>query len=129
MNHDRIIEILRSEALDDRETGWLSDMTTYRLEYDEDNWAISVDDGSIDLSHLASIVLEILEGAVVKRFKVVQDARGYWGVLDTADGITFAAWENHEDYRIWPEVLDWAIKLNAGTTDIDDFWWGTYRDR
>lgn len=64
MNHDRVIEILRSEALDDRDTGWLSDMGLFNLSYDDDNWAIIVGQhsGSIDLSHLASIVLEILEG-------------------------------------------------------------------
>lgn len=61
-SHEDVIEILRAEALDDREVGWLSDMGTYRLEYNEDNWAIEVGNGSIDLSHLASIVQGILEG-------------------------------------------------------------------
>ena len=62
-SHEDVIEILRAEALDDREVGWLSDMGTYRLEYNEDNWAIEVGGlGSIDLSHLASIILEIAQG-------------------------------------------------------------------
>lgn len=62
MDHERIIEILRSEALDDRETGWLSDMGAYRLEYDEGNWSINTGNGSIDLSHIASIFIGIMEG-------------------------------------------------------------------
>lgn len=61
--HDEVIEILRSEALDDQEVGWLSNMGMHRLEYNEDNWDIEVDGfGSIDLSHLASIILEIAQG-------------------------------------------------------------------
>lgn len=60
-SHEEIIEILREEALANPETGWLSDMH-YPLYYDEGNWAIDVGDGSIDLSHLASIFIGILEG-------------------------------------------------------------------
>lgn len=61
-SYDEIIEILREEALADPETGWLSDMSHYPLEYDEDTLSIGVGNGSIDLSHLASIILEILGG-------------------------------------------------------------------
>lgn len=62
LSHEQIIEILRAEALDDRDTGWLSDMNAYPLEYEDGDWAISTGNGSIDLSHLASIFQGILEG-------------------------------------------------------------------
>lgn len=61
-SYEEIIEILREEALTDPETGWLSDMGHYQLRYVEYARAIEVGNGSIDLSHLASIILEILEG-------------------------------------------------------------------
>lgn len=61
-SYDEIVEILRKEALTDPETGWLSDMGHYRLGYVKYNQTIEVGNGSIDLSHLASIILEILEG-------------------------------------------------------------------
>lgn len=57
--HAQIVDILMTEALDQPEVGWLSDIP-YRLEDQGD--AIGVFNGSIDVSHLASIVLEILEG-------------------------------------------------------------------
>lgn len=58
---DEIIEILREEALAVPEVGWLSDIN-HPLYDDKYNWAIGVGTGSIDLSHLASIIQEILEG-------------------------------------------------------------------
>lgn len=60
--HDEIVALLVSEALDERDTGWLSDMGGYRLEYDDANAAIRVGNGSIDVGHLASIIQEIQEG-------------------------------------------------------------------
>lgn len=66
----------------------------------------------------------------MKRFKVVQDALGNWGVLDTADGKTFAEWERDPDLgSLWSDALRSGIELNSGDVDIDDFWWSTYRDR
>lgn len=65
----------------------------------------------------------------MKRFKVVQDQHRNWGILDTSDGVSFARWDSYDgDYRFWPEVVDWAMKLNAGTAEIDDFYWDTYDD-
>ncbi len=61
-SYDEIVEILRNEALSIPEVGWLSDMTQYPLEYNEELHSIEVGNGSIDLSHLASIIHEILEG-------------------------------------------------------------------
>lgn len=55
-----------------------------------------------------------------KRFKVVQDANGYWGVLDTrakkADE-AFAPWSDWEKggeswFSHWPDVFLWGETLN-----------------
>ncbi len=57
--HEDIIEELSSEALGDRQTGWLSDMGQFELHdtpYDRAIEVMGAGNGSIDLSHLASIV-------------------------------------------------------------------------
>jgi len=61
--YEDIVEELRAQALDERDTGWLSDMCGFDLEYDERDSIIDVDrgHGSIDLGHLAGIVLSLLE--------------------------------------------------------------------
>lgn len=57
MTFDAIVETLRAEALDDRDTGWLSDLSRYDLRYDAKSRVISLSNlGSIDLGHLAEIV-------------------------------------------------------------------------
>ena len=59
----QIREILVSEALERRPIGWLSDMAAFDLEYDEDRQELTVDgNGSIDIGHLAAIILDIREG-------------------------------------------------------------------
>lgn len=63
ITQDQIREILVSEALEHRAIGWLSDMAAFDLEYDEDRQELTVDGiGSIDIGHLASIVLDIRDG-------------------------------------------------------------------
>ena len=63
MTHDEIVKTLRVEALDDRDTGWLSDMGEFGLEWDESSAAIVINGrGSIDVGHLAGIISEIVEG-------------------------------------------------------------------
>lgn len=64
----------------------------------------------------------------MKRFKVVQDKYGNWGVLDTVDG-EFAAWESYDGDSFWYEALVCATDLNAGTAEIEGLFWSTYRDR
>ena len=54
--YDRILNILRKEALDDPETGWISDIARRRPQYDEAGQTITFDGGSIDLGHLAAII-------------------------------------------------------------------------
>ena len=66
ITHEEIMTRLRDEALDDRETGWLSDMGAYSLEAPErspDVIEVDYGNGSIDLSHLASIVESLIEEA------------------------------------------------------------------
>lgn len=67
----------------------------------------------------------------MKRFKVVQDKYGNWGVLDTVDG-EFAAWERQPEPNwgsFWPDALRFGIALNCGTAEIEELFWSTYRDR
>jgi len=60
--YEDIVEELRSQALDERDTGWLSDMGDFDLDFDHRNVVIEVNGhGSIDLGHLAGIVLSLLE--------------------------------------------------------------------
>lgn len=56
ITHEEIVTNLRDEALDEPETGWLSDMGAYNPDQSRDGQSIEVGNGSIDLSHLASIV-------------------------------------------------------------------------
>lgn len=64
MSIEEIIKVLRVEALEDPETGWLSDLGSFELEYDSSGQAIElVGWGSIDLGHLAGIVHELIERA------------------------------------------------------------------
>lgn len=63
ITEEQIREILVSEALDHRAIGWLSDMAAFDLEYDEISQEIIVDGiGSIDIGHLAAIILDIRDG-------------------------------------------------------------------
>lgn len=63
VTYEEILTVLRDEALDEPELGWLSDMGNWHLEYDEGSASINVGgNGSIDLCHLASIVLELVSG-------------------------------------------------------------------
>ena len=63
ITHEEVLTVLRDEALDNPELGWLSDMGNWNLEYDESSGSIRVGgNGSIDLSHLASIVIELISG-------------------------------------------------------------------
>lgn len=64
-SHSDIVRILVREALDDVETGWLSDMGQFDLAWDSSNQAIEVlggGEGSIDVSHLVSIVQALITG-------------------------------------------------------------------
>lgn len=62
MNHQEVAKKLADEALTDRETGWLSDLSHFDLGYNEGSHAITVGGwGSIDLGHLAEIVVYLIE--------------------------------------------------------------------
>lgn len=58
MTHEEIVELLVREALEVPEEGWLSDLSSHDLRYDELNQSIVVDnDGSIDVGHIAGLIL------------------------------------------------------------------------
>lgn len=70
-----------------------------------------------------------------KRFKVVQDATGDWGILDTL-ALQFKSEAIHEfapygftdgTAHKWMKVIhEHAIDLNKGTMDRDEFSWDKY---
>lgn len=62
--HEMVVDRLVSEALDDQPTGWMSDAYEGDLEYDErDQRILFLGEGSIDISHLASIVQSLMQAA------------------------------------------------------------------
>ena len=69
MERSEIIKELCVTALDDPETGWLSDLASKGLEWDEFNEVIMMRDmgGSIDIGHLAEIVEILIEKALEAR--------------------------------------------------------------
>ncbi|AXC36332.1 hypothetical protein SEA_FORK_106 [Microbacterium phage Fork] len=73
--------------------------------------------------------------AVDKRFKVVRDADGDWGILDTVaaefDGVpAFASWGAYKGVTYWvDEIVDWAANLNTRDALRDDFSWSEYVPR
>ena len=65
-----------------------------------------------------------------KRFKVVQDARGRWGIHNTTDPWqegAFASWG--KGYPEHSEIVHWAIALNEGTAHVRDFHWIWYHPK
>lgn len=63
MDAKDVIKTLVDEALEDPETGWLSDLGGFDLEYDERNASIVLEGwGSIDIGHLAGIVESMISG-------------------------------------------------------------------
>ena len=60
MKHKDIERLLIAEALTDPDTGWLSDLAQFDLEYDAANRSITLGGwGSVDISHLTEIVADI----------------------------------------------------------------------
>lgn len=66
-----------------------------------------------------------------KRYKVVQDARGYWGIWDR-ENEDFASWGD----PLWTgaecidDMVHWAAKLNSWDASHDEFGWtGEYLPR
>lgn len=71
-----------------------------------------------------------------KRFKVVQDAWGVWGILDTTalefDGVEpFAGWEGVTNvHKVWIfGIFEYAAQLNKGEESRDTFDWTEYAPR
>lgn len=69
----------------------------------------------------------------MKRYKVVQDARGYWGIVDTF-GMDFASWGSTEDTGAWAldEIVYYAGNLNTfdDVREREEFSWdGEYLPR
>lgn len=70
-----------------------------------------------------------------KRYKVVQDASGIWGVLDTlraSDGrlnLAFAGWDGCAGYRWIDEIVRWAIMLNRADSERYNLHWSLYMPR
>lgn len=70
----------------------------------------------------------------MKRYYVLQDARGYWGIRDTGKcplSEVFASWGNHaySGAELLDEIVTWARKLNQGISEKDKFAWGFYEPR
>lgn len=70
-----------------------------------------------------------------KRYKVVQDANGIWGVVDmlrVLDGrlnLAFAGWDGCAGYRWIDEIAHWAIRLNRKGSDRSALHWSRYTPR
>lgn len=61
MDYEEILKTLVTTALEDPETGWLSDLSCYGLEYDDSEMVILCGhEGSVDVGHLAEIVFYII---------------------------------------------------------------------
>lgn len=74
----------------------------------------------------------------MKRFKVVQDASGDWGILDTLTlGFQPGTIDGFAGYGFpygtvgkWIHLIrEHAISLNAGKMDRDEFSWSAYEPR
>jgi hypothetical protein len=64
MSIDEITRLLVDEALGERETGWLSDLGGFDLEFAPSERAITLEGwGSIDIGQLAGIILDLIESA------------------------------------------------------------------
>ena len=57
------LEILKREALDDPETGWLSDLSSRGLSWSDFDEVISLDDygGSVDVGHVVGLIQHVLK--------------------------------------------------------------------
>lgn len=62
----------------------------------------------------------------MKRYKVVQDARGHWGIWDT-EADDFASWGSDfgKESGAWPldDIVYYAVLLNTGKGDRETFDW------
>lgn len=67
-----------------------------------------------------------------KRYKVVQDARGHWGIWDTEEG-DFASWgeDPYTGAEFWEEIILYSQGLNFDNwRDREEFEWdGEYFPR
>lgn len=67
----------------------------------------------------------------MKRYKVVQDARGYWGIWDT-EAEDFASWGSGMSTGAWilDDIVYYAGDLNREDAERDMFEWdGVYLPR
>ncbi len=67
----------------------------------------------------------------MKRYKVVQDARGYWGIWDR-ENEDFASWGDGSwaGAECLDEIIHYAGELNAGVSVRGEFSWdGKYLPR
>lgn len=73
-----------------------------------------------------------------KRFKVVRDAHGIWGILDTSEehrnlfgrgGFAPFAFSDFTSHRWLDLVVDHAIKLNKGEIFPPELHWVEYEPR
>lgn len=62
----------------------------------------------------------------MKRYKVVQDARGHWGIWDT-EADDFASWGSNlsNDSGAWAldDIVYYATLLNSEEDDRESFGW------
>lgn len=68
----------------------------------------------------------------MKRYKVVQDARGHWGIWDT-EADDFASWGENASVnlaRVLEGMVHYAGLLNTDNDDRESFGWdGEYLPR
>ena len=70
----------------------------------------------------------------MKRYRVVQDGRGEWGVWDTHDTVLgFASWgdiaRGYTGADCLDEIVYYAAELNTGVASRDEFAWTLYTAR
>lgn len=108
---DAIIEELKNEALDVTEEGWLSDLSSERLEWVEGAKAIVIGDwiGSIDVGHLSGIVESLISDATkdlaTRLEQAEQEAKAAKGVI--TQHIAERSLETHRNVGI---AVDEAVK-------------------
>jgi len=65
---------------------------------------------------------------MIKRYKVVQDANGTWGVVDTKKEL-FAPWDGCPGHKWVEQIVRWALLLNTRQAKKKALYWVDYYRR